>query len=63
MLPVTLALAVGQINTLVDRIIASTCQEGAVSALYYADRLLELLRNFWYCSFNRHSSFPVTVSI
>jgi putative peptidoglycan lipid II flippase len=42
MLPVTLALAVGQINTLVDRIIASTCQEGAVSALYYADRLLEL---------------------
>jgi putative peptidoglycan lipid II flippase len=28
MLPVTLALAVGQINTLVDRIIASTCQEG-----------------------------------
>ncbi len=42
MLPVTLALAVGQLNTLVDRIIASTCQEGAVSALYYADRLLEL---------------------
>lgn len=42
MLPVTLALSVGQLNTLVDRIIASTCQEGAVSALYYADRLLEL---------------------
>ena len=42
MFPVALALAVGQVNTLVDRVIASTCQEGAVSALYYADRLLEL---------------------
>ncbi|MEI6157845.1 MAG: murein biosynthesis integral membrane protein MurJ, partial [Atribacterota bacterium] len=42
MLPVSFALAVGQINILVDRVIASTCQEGAVSALYYADRLLEL---------------------
>ncbi len=42
MLPVTFALAVSQINTLVDRIIASTTQEGAVSALYFADRLMEL---------------------
>jgi len=42
MLPVTFALAVSQINTLVDRIIASTTREGAVSALYFADRLMEL---------------------
>lgn len=42
MLPVTLALAVSQVNTLVDRIIATLCEEGAVSALYFADRLLEL---------------------
>jgi len=42
MLPVTFALAVSQLNTLVDRLIASTCREGAVSALYFADRLMEL---------------------
>lgn len=42
MLPVTFALAVSQLNTLVDRLIASTCKEGAVSALYFADRLMEL---------------------
>ncbi|MGC8777472.1 MAG: murein biosynthesis integral membrane protein MurJ, partial [Candidatus Caldatribacteriaceae bacterium] len=42
MLPVTFSLAVSQLNTLVDRIIASLCEEGAVSALYFADRLLEL---------------------
>ncbi|MDK2897508.1 MAG: putative peptidoglycan lipid flippase [Candidatus Atribacteria bacterium] len=42
MLPVSFALAVSQINTLVDRVIASTCREGAVSALYFSDRLMEL---------------------
>ncbi len=42
MLPVSFSLAASQINTIVDRIIASTCQEGAVSALYFADRLMEL---------------------
>jgi putative peptidoglycan lipid II flippase len=42
MLPVTFSLAVSQLNTLVDRIIASLCEEGAVSALYFADRLMEL---------------------
>ncbi len=42
MLPVSFSLAVSQINTIVDRVIASTCQEGAVSALYFADRLMEL---------------------
>ncbi|NSW77137.1 MAG: murein biosynthesis integral membrane protein MurJ [Candidatus Atribacteria bacterium] len=42
MLPVTFSLAVSQLNTLVDRIIASLCEEVAVSALYFADRLMEL---------------------
>ena len=42
MLPVSFSLAASQINTIVDRTIASTCQEGAVSALYFADRLMEL---------------------
>jgi putative peptidoglycan lipid II flippase len=41
MLPVTFALAVSQVNTLVDRIVASLCREGAVSALYFSDRLME----------------------
>ncbi|MEN3187848.1 MAG: murein biosynthesis integral membrane protein MurJ [Atribacterota bacterium] len=42
MLPVTFSLAISQLNTLVDRVIASLCEEGAVSALYFADRLMEL---------------------
>ncbi len=42
MLPVSFSLAVSQLNTLADRIIASMCEEGAISALYFADRLLEL---------------------
>jgi putative peptidoglycan lipid II flippase len=41
MLPVTFSLAVSQLNTLVDRIVASLCREGAVSALYFSDRLME----------------------
>ncbi|MBC7216581.1 MAG: murein biosynthesis integral membrane protein MurJ [Candidatus Caldatribacterium sp.] len=41
MLPVTFSLAVSQVNTLVDRIVASLCREGAVSALYFSDRLME----------------------
>lgn len=41
MLPVTFSLAVSQLNTLVDRIVASSCREGAVSALYFSDRLME----------------------
>ncbi|HSV31750.1 MAG TPA: murein biosynthesis integral membrane protein MurJ [Atribacteraceae bacterium] len=42
MLPMTLALAISQVNTLVDRIIALTLREGAVSALYFSVRLVEL---------------------
>lgn len=41
MLPVTFSLAVSQLNTLVDRVVASLCREGAVSALYFSDRLME----------------------
>ncbi|MCS7242726.1 MAG: murein biosynthesis integral membrane protein MurJ [Candidatus Caldatribacterium sp.] len=41
MLPVTFSLAVSQLNTLVDRVVASSCREGAVSALYFSDRLME----------------------
>lgn len=40
--PAVLAVSVAQINTLVDMILASTLGEGAVSWLYYADRLYQL---------------------
>lgn len=41
MAPSIIGLAVTQINVLVDTIVASFLQEGTVSYLYYADRLLE----------------------
>lgn len=41
MAPSIIGLAVTQINVLVDTIVASFLEEGTVSYLYYADRLLE----------------------
>lgn len=41
MAPSVIGLAVTQINVLVDTIVASFLEEGTVSYLYYADRLLE----------------------
>ena len=40
--PAVLAASVGQVNSLIDTILASTLTTGAISWLYYADRLLEL---------------------
>lgn len=40
--PAILAVSASQINTLVDMILASLLEEGAVSWLYYADRLTQL---------------------
>lgn len=37
--PVLIGVAVNQVNTLIDRTLASTVAEGAVSALNYADKL------------------------
>ncbi|XOV82198.1 MAG: murein biosynthesis integral membrane protein MurJ [bacterium] len=42
LLPAILAASVGQINALVNTILASTLITGSISWLYYADRLLEL---------------------
>jgi len=42
MLPATLGLSVSQINTFVDTICASLLREGSVTALYYANRLMQL---------------------
>lgn len=42
LVPAILAASVGQINALVDSMLASTLVVGSVSWLYYADRLLEL---------------------
>ena len=42
LVPAILAASVGQINALIDSILASTLIVGSVSWLYYADRLLEL---------------------
>ncbi len=42
LLPAVLAASVGQINALVNTILASTLITGSISWLYYADRLLEL---------------------
>ena len=41
-LPAIFASSVGQINALVNTVIASNLVEGSISWLYYADRLLEL---------------------
>jgi len=42
LVPAVLAASVGQINALVNTMIASTLITGSISWLYYADRLLEL---------------------
>ncbi len=42
MLPATAGLAIHQVNTLVDTIIASFLPKGSVSYLYYANRLFQL---------------------
>ncbi len=42
LLPAVFAASVGQINALVNTILASTLVSGSISWLYYADRLLEL---------------------
>lgn len=42
LVPAVLAASVGQINALVNTILASTLITGSISWLYYADRLLEL---------------------
>ena len=41
LLPVMLGLAITQINVVVDRAIASTLIDGSISALYYANRLVQ----------------------
>jgi putative peptidoglycan lipid II flippase len=42
LIPAVLAASVGQINALVNTMLASTLITGSISWLYYADRLLEL---------------------
>ncbi len=42
MLPSTIGLSVNQINTFVDTMCASVLEEGSVTALYYANRLMQL---------------------
>lgn len=43
MLPAIIGAGAGQLNTLVDRILASGLPEGSVSALNYANRLMQLV--------------------
>jgi len=42
MLPAMFGVSVGQINLLLDTVLASFLQDGSISWLYYSDRLLEL---------------------
>ncbi len=42
LVPAVLAASVGQLNALIDTVLASTLATGSISWLYYADRLLEL---------------------
>jgi len=42
MLPATLGLSVTQVNAFVDTICASILREGSVTALYYANRIMQL---------------------
>ena len=42
LLPAVFAASAGQINALIDTILASTLTTGSISWLYYSDRLLEL---------------------
>lgn len=42
LVPAVFAASVGQLNSLIDTVLASTLATGSISWLYYADRLLEL---------------------
>ena len=42
LVPAVLAASVGQLNALIDTVLASTLATGSISWLYYADRLLEM---------------------
>ena len=42
LVPAVLAASAGQVNSLIDTVLASTLATGSISWLYYADRLLEL---------------------
>jgi putative peptidoglycan lipid II flippase len=42
LVPAVLAASVSQVNSLIDTMLASTLETGAISWLYYSDRLLEL---------------------
>ena len=42
LVPAVLAASVGQVNSLIDTVLASTLATGSISWLYYADRLLEM---------------------
>ena len=42
LVPAVLAASVGQVNALIDTVLASTLTTGSIAWLYYADRLLEL---------------------
>ena len=42
LVPAVLAASVGQVNSLIDTVLASMLATGSISWLYYADRLLEL---------------------
>ncbi len=52
MLPATLSMAVFQINLIMDKILATLLKPGAVSALFYADRLMELPLGIFGISFS-----------
>ena len=42
LVPAVLAASVGQVNALIDTVLASTLATGSIAWLYYADRLLEV---------------------
>ena len=42
LVPAVLAASAGQVNSLIDAVLASTLATGSIAWLYYADRLLEL---------------------
>ena len=53
--PVLIGVAVNQINTMVDRTLASTLVEGSISALNYANKLngfvMALFYNICWCCY------------
>lgn len=42
LIPVLIGVSIGQVNVIVDRIFASSLHEGVISALHYADKLIQL---------------------